>query len=253
MLTVFLIALFVGGATMLGGVLGYFMKKTAPVADGAVFSFAAGVMLAASFAELILPVTENTQPSALLLGLTGIVAGGALLHLLQKPLDRITESRLCRHSAFKGTDRQKMTEALLFVAAITIHNLPEGLAAGIGAGADDFRKTLTVAAGVALQNVPEGMIVLTPLVAAGFSRKRALAVSLLTGVIEIAGTFLGYFAASAAGNVLPFFLCLAGGCMLFIICTDVIEFANRLAGKTVSGYAFLFGCCGMLLMDRFFS
>ena len=253
MLTVLPIALFVGGATMFGGVLGYFMKKNAPAADGTVFSFAAGVMLAASFAELILPVTNNAQPKALLLGLTGIVAGGTLLHVLQKPLDRFTESRICRHNAFEGTDRQKMTEALLFVAAITIHNLPEGLAAGIGTRADDFRKTLTVAAGIALQNVPEGMIVLTPLVTAGFSRKKALAVSLLTGVIEIAGTFLGYFAAAAAGNVLHFFLCLAGGCMLYIICTDVIEDANRMAGKTLSGYAFLLGCCGMLLMDRFFS
>ncbi len=253
MLTVLLIALFVGGATMLGGVLGYFMKRNAPVADGAVFSFAAGVMLAASFAELILPVTDNANHSALVLGLTGIFAGGALLHLLQKPLDRFASSRLLRQKALNGADQKKMTEALLFVAAITIHNLPEGLAAGIGAGTDDFRRTLTVAAGVALQNVPEGMIVLTPLIDAGFSRRKALAVSLLTGVIEIAGTFLGYVAAAAAGSVLPFFLCLAGGCMLFIICTDVIEDANRLAGKTVSGYAFLLGCCGMLLMDRFFS
>ena len=253
MITVLLIALFVGGATMLGGVFGYFMKRNAPAVDGAVFSFAAGVMLAASFAELILPVTNGSPPLRLALGLAGILAGGALLHLLQKPLDRFAASRIRLHPAFAATDQKKMTEALLFVAAITIHNLPEGLAAGIGAGTDDFRKTLTVAAGVALQNIPEGMIVLTPLIAAGFSRKRALAVSILTGVIEIAGTFLGYFATAAAGSILPFFLCLAGGCMLYIICTDVIGDANRLAGKTVSGYAFLFGCCGMLLMDRFFS
>ena len=253
MVTVLPISLFVGGATMLGGVIGYFMKKNTPAADGAIFAFAAGIMLAASFAELILPETENAPPFRLLLGISGIVAGGAVLHLLQKLLDHVTGSRLSRHQIFSETDPKKMTEAMLFVAAITIHNLPEGLAAGIGAGADDFKKTLTVAAGVALQNIPEGMIVITPLVSAGVSREKALIVSVLTGVIEIIGTFLGYFAAAAAGSVLPFFLCLAGGCMLYIICTDVIGDANHMAGKTVSGYAFLFGCCGMLLMDRLFA
>lgn len=250
MLNVLWIALFVGGATMLGGVIGYYIRYRNEKLDGATFSFAAGVMLAAAFAELILPETGSADTAAFFLCLSGLVAGGGLIHGLQVLLERMRQ----RNPGWRIADavqRPGMESALLFIIALAIHNLPEGIAAGIGLGAGDFSKAITVASGIALQNVPEGMIVLPPLIRAGVPRKKALYISLFTGVIEMVGTFLGYFAASVSEKVLPVILCLAGGTMLYIICTDVMEDANRMAGKRLAGYSLLAGCCVMLIMEKY--
>ena len=250
MLNACLIALLVGGATMLGGAIGYFVKYNNKRIDGAVFAFAAGVMLAATFAELILPETDAAGTAGFFLCLLGIVSGGALIHCLQKWL-LLIQKKNPEWKLASAVNRPELKGALLFIVALAIHNLPEGIAAGVGLGTGDLSKALTVAAGIALQNVPEGMIVLPPLIHAGISRKKALIVSVFTGVIEIAGTFLAYFAASLSSAVLPFILCFAGGTMLYIICTDVIGDAERMAGKELSGYSLLVCCCVMLVMERY--
>ena len=250
MLNLFLIALYVGGATMLGGVIGYFIKYRNEKIDGSVFSFAAGVMLAATFAELILPETGNADAAGFYFCLFGILAGGALIHGLQVLLDVIRKKNPGRRFS-SAMHRPGLQSALLFITALAIHNFPEGIAAGIGLGSGDFAKAVTIASGIALQNVPEGMIVLPPLIHAGVPRKKALYISLFTGLIEMAGAFLGYFAASLSEKVLPAILCLAGGTMLYIICTDVMEDAVRMAGKRISGYALLFGSCVMLIMEKY--
>lgn len=250
MLNACLIAVLVGGATMLGGVIGYFVKYNNEKIDGAVFAFAAGVMLAATFAELILPETDAAGTAGFFLCLFGIMLGGALIHFLQKLLSLLQKNNPGWRLS-SAASRPELKGALLFIAALAIHNLPEGIAAGVGLGTGDFSKALTVAAGIALQNVPEGMIVLPPLIHAGVSRKKALLVSVFTGVIEIVGTFLAYFAASLSETVLPYVLCFAGGTMLYIICTDVISDAEQMAGKEWTGYAVLVGCCVMLIMERY--
>ena len=249
MLYAWIIALCVGGATMLGGVLGFFIKYQNARADGAVFSFAAGVMITASFAELILPVAAAAEPAVFYLCLSGLILGGGVIFGMQKLME--LPQRKQRRRGILQTEADPADGTILFVAAIAIHNLPEGIAAGAALGNGDFSRAVAVAAGIALQNIPEGMIVLPPLVHIGVSRKKALLVSVLTGVIEIFGTFLGYFAASVTGAVLPFLLCLAGGAMLYIIATDITEDANRLAGKTLSGFSFLLGCCAMVLMEKY--
>ena len=250
MLDVCLTALFVGGATMLGGVLGYIVRYQNRKADGAVFSFAAGVMLAASFVELILPVAKNADGTSFIICLFSLIAGGALIHVLQKGISHL-EKALPDRRFFAVLTKKEMQGALLFIIAMAIHNLPEGVAAGVAVAPGDLKKALPVTAGIALQNIPEGMIVLPPLIHAGIARRKALLVSVFTGAIEIAGTFLGYFAASVSETVFPFVLCMAGGTMLYIIATEVLDDANSLAGKRLSGYSFLFGVCVMLAMERY--
>ncbi len=214
------------------------------------FAFAAGLMLSAAFAELILPAVDGAELCTLFECLAGLMGGGALLHLLQMGLDRFGAARLRRNNRGSAQDAERLNRALLFLAAIAVHNLPEGLAAGVGQGGGDLRRAVAITAGIALQNVPEGMIVIPPLVNAGVSRKKALGAAVVTGVIEIFGVFLGGFAAAGPGAVLPLLLCFAGGTMLYIICTDVIDDANRMAGKALAGYAFLLGCCAMLLTEK---
>ena len=250
MLNACLIAVFVGGATILGGVIGYFVKYNNEKIDGAVFAFAAGVMLAATFAELILPETDAADAAGFFICLFCIVLGGALIHMLQKLL-LLMQKKNPGWRLASAASRPELKGALLFIAALAIHNLPEGIAAGVGLGTGDLSKALTVAAGIALQNVPEGMIVLPPLIHAGVSRRKALLVSVFTGLIEIVGTFLAYFASTLSKTILPFVLCFAGGTMLYIICTDVIDDAEQMAGKELTGYAVLAGCCVMLIMGRY--
>ena len=247
-----LTAFAVGGATMLGGVLGYFLKYRNVRAEGAVFAFAAGIMTAASFAELILPPTAQADAPMFFVCLASLSAGGALIRGLQALLTALQNERGFPGLLPSGEGKDRAAAALAFVAAIAIHNLPEGVAAGVGVGTGELGRAFTVAAGIALQNVPEGMIVIPPLVRAGVPRKKALLVSVLTGVIEIAGTVAGWAAASLSASVLPVLLCLAGGTMLYIISTEVLEDATRMAGKRLTGYSFLLGCCAMLAMERLF-
>ncbi|MCH5198888.1 MAG: ZIP family metal transporter [Oscillospiraceae bacterium] len=246
---VFLIAFSVGGATMLGGILGYLIKYNNKKFDGVIFSFAAGIMMAASFSELILPCADENY-FMFFLCLLGIIGGGGLIVMLQQLIPLIEKRILRRGMSLSDAQASSRTGVLLFVAAIAIHNLPEGAAAGVGLGTGDMAKAVTVAAGIALQNIPEGMIVIPPLTRAGFSRRNALYLSVFTGVIEIFGTYLGYLTSSVAGKIMPLILCVAGGTMLYVICTDLIDEACSLAGKKASGFSFLAGCCIMLIMEK---
>ncbi len=250
MLNASLIALAVGGATIFGGILGYFIKYRNERFEGAVFSFAAGIMLAASFNELILPVFQSEKGLLYWLCLAGLTCGGGLILLMQLALQKLYVLFPFPRIGSPQNTASSINGALLLIAAIAVHNLPEGLAAGVGAGTGDIMKALKIAAGIALQNIPEGMIVILPLVRAGVTRKKALLAAVLTGVIEIAGAFLGYCAVNAVTSLLPFMLTLAGGTMLYIICTEVLEDANAMAGKPLSGFSCLFGCCAMLLMEK---
>jgi len=243
---VFFIALCVGGATMLGGILGYFLKYNNKKIDGAIFSFAAGIMMAASFSELILPCAGEGL-TMFCFCLAGIIAGGVLIVILQHLTPFFEKGLRSGNCSLSSDDASKRDGALLFVAAIAIHNLPEGIAAGVGLGTGDISKAVAIASGIALQNLPEGMIVIPPLTNVGFS---ALLISLFTGFIEMVGAYIGYFASSAATTVMPVILCVAGGTMLYIICSDVMSDAVELAGKKASGFSFLAGCCAMLIMER---
>ena len=97
--------------------------------------------------------------------------------------------------------------------AIAIHNLPEGIAAGVGFGSGDTSRALIIAGGIALQNIPEGMVIISPMLAAGVSPKKTFICAMLTGVVEVIGTLIGYFAVNIATFILPFALAFAGGTM----------------------------------------
>ena len=103
-----------------------------------------------------------------------------------------------------------LNKVMLFVLAIAIHNLPEGLAAGVGVGAGDMGNALTIACGIALQNIPEGMVIISPMILSGVSRGRTFAIALTTGLVEVLGVFIGFFAAGISSAVLPFCLAFAG-------------------------------------------
>ena len=215
---VFLTALAVGGATMLGALGGYCFRGAADRAGGqTVMAFAAGMMLSAAVAGLILPSLAGGGPWAFPVTAAGILSGAAFLLLLER-----LAARMQRLSGLEGGASPRTRRVLLFVAAMAIHNFPEGLAAGVGFGTEDVPRALAIAGGIALQNLPEGMVLIAPMLQAGIPPRRTLALAMSTGAVEIVGTLLGYGTVSLSAAALPFLLAFAGGAMLYLICDDMI-------------------------------
>ena len=140
-------------------------------------------------------------------------------------------------------------KVLLFVMAIAIHNLPEGIAAGVGFGSGDTSGAMIIAGGIALQNIPEGMVIIAPMLAAGVSKKRTLIIAALTGLVEVVGTLIGYLAVSISTIILPFALAFAGGTMLYVISDEMIPETHAHGAQRGATYALLSGFALMLCMD----
>ena len=243
---VLLTAIGVGGATMIGSVIGFLFKKQSHQFADIVLSFAAGVMLAAAVLGLVLPSLDYGGKYGLLITIAGIFAGAFCLNLIDRVVPHLHK--------LMGTDTEphnnaNLSKVLLFVTAIAIHNLPEGIAAGVGFGSGDTSQALIIAGGIALQNIPEGMVIIGPMLAAGVSPRKTFISAMVTGLVEVAGTLLGYFAVSIASAILPFALAFAGGIMLYVISDEMIPETHAHGSERGATYALLVGFCIMLATD----
>jgi len=247
---VLLTALGVGGASVLGALLGFVFKKISHRFSDMVLAFAAGVMLCAAVVGLILPSLDNGGRMPLLVTAAGIMLGALCVNVMDKLVPHLHRLS-CADQESHPDNTEKLNKVLLFVMAIAIHNLPEGIAAGVGFGTGNNAEALTIAGGIALQNIPEGMVIIAPMLAAGMSHRRTFLVALLTGVVEVLGTLLGYFAVSLSAAVLPFALAFAGGTMLYVISDEMIPETHAHGSERGATYALLAGFCLMLCMDYF--
>ncbi|MBR6676498.1 MAG: ZIP family metal transporter [Clostridia bacterium] len=243
---VLLCALGVGGATVFGSLLGFVFKKISHRFSDIVLSFAAGVMLSAAVLGLILPSLEYGGKYGIITTVAGIFVGAICLSLIDKLVPHLHK--------LMGTDIEAHTstalsKVLLFVLAIAIHNLPEGIAAGVGFGSGDTSGALLIAGGIALQNIPEGMVIIGPMLAAGVSAKKTFICALITGLVEVVGTFIGYFAVAASTAILPFALAFAGGTMLYVISDEMIPETHAHGSERGATYALLAGFSVMLVFD----
>ncbi|MBP3936583.1 MAG: ZIP family metal transporter [Clostridia bacterium] len=243
---VLLTAAGVGGATVFGALIGFVFKKASHRFSDIVLAFAAGVMLAAAVLGLILPSLEYGGEWGLLITVAGIFVGAVCLNLIDKLVPHLHK--------LVGPDAEthhnaNLSKVLLFVAAIAIHNLPEGIAAGVGFGSGDTAQALLIAGGIALQNIPEGMVIIGPMLAAGVSPGKTFVCAMLTGLVEVIGTLIGYFAVSVSTIVLPFALAFAGGTMLYVISDEMIPETHAHGSQRGATYALLVGFCVMLISD----
>lgn len=243
---VLLTALGVGGATVIGAIIGFLFKKQSHKFSDIVLSFAAGVMLAAAVLGLILPALEYGGKFGIVITVIGIFAGAFCLNLIDKVVPHLHK--------MVGQDIEEhhnanLSKVLLFVTAIAIHNLPEGIAAGVGFGSGNDAQALLIAGGIALQNIPEGMVIIGPMLSAGVSPKKTFICAALTGVVEIIGTLIGYLAVSVATAILPFALAFAGGTMLYVISDEMIPETHAHGSERGATYALLVGFCVMLISD----
>ena len=243
---VLITALGVGGATVIGAVIGFIFKKISHTFSDIVLSFAAGVMLAAAVIGLIIPSLEYGGKYSILITVAGIFAGALCLNLIDKLVPHLHKMV---GADIEPHNNANLSKVLLFVTAIAIHNLPEGIAAGVGLGSGDTAGALIIAGGIALQNIPEGMIIIAPMVASGVKPGRALVLAMFTGLFEVVGTLIGYFAVSIASFVLPFALAFAGGTMLYVVSDEMLLETHAHGGERGATYALLIGFCVMMATD----
>lgn len=245
-----LAGLLAGLATGLGALGVYSVRELSRRANDLLLACAAGVMLAASFFSLLTPAIEVARARS---SSAGAAAALVCAAVLCGALALTIAHRSIPHEHF-GTGREGPSGAhvrriWLFVLAISLHNLPEGMAVGVGFGGGDATSGLPLAIGIGLQNVPEGLAVAASLVSVGYGRTRAFLVSLGTGAIEALGGAAGAAAASLTAALLPWALGFAAGAMLFVISGEIIPETHRGESKGLATYALLAGFLTMTALD----
>lgn len=250
---VLLTALGVGGATVIGAIIGFCFKNISHKFSDIVLAFAAGIMLAAAVLGLIVPSieygVEMVGDFAILITVAGIFLGAITISLLDRLVPHLHKPEGNDLEEHRGNER--IDKVLLFVLAIAIHNLPEGIAAGVGFGTGNNAEAIIIALGIALQNIPEGMVIIAPMLSAGLSPKKTFLYAALTGLVEVVGTFIGYFAVRFASALLPFALAFAGGTMLYVISDEMIPETHEHGYQRGATYSLLIGFAVMLIMDFF--
>ena len=244
---VIITALGVGGATVVGSIIGFMFKKISHRFSDIVLSFAAGVMLAAAVLGLVIPSVEYGGKYGLIITVVGIFVGAACLSLIDKIVPHL--HKIAGQDIESHKNNADLSKVLLFVTAIAIHNLPEGIAAGVGFGSENVNEALLIAGGIALQNIPEGMVIIGPMLSAGIKPRRTFLCAAATGLVEVVGTLIGYFAVSVATAILPFALAFAGGTMLYVISDEMIPETHSHGSEKGATYSLLFGFCLMLVFD----
>ena len=237
-----------GGSSLLGSVLGLLVKRIPHRWNDIFLGFCAGMMLAASLMCLLAPAIEMVPVSGSWQVVLGVAAGVALIALLDAftpHLHHLTGIDQERHRGNASVDR-----ILLFVLAIAIHKLPEGLATGIVFDAENLQNSYTVALTIALQNIPEGMVVVTPLLMVGVKLGRVMAVSLSIALLEVAGVVLGRWIGDLSSLLLPALTALAGGAMLYVISDEMIPETHAHGYEKPATCALVAGVVAMLFVEK---
>ena len=248
-------ASFLAGVATGVGALGIFaISHLSDKTEDVLLSVAAGIMLAATFFSLLLPgiayaeAQLTPRPVAVLLVSGGLFLGAVTLFLIHRYLP---------HEHFllgkQGADVPAVKRIWLFVMAITVHNVPEGMAVGVGFGDGDVSNGISLALGIGLQNMPEGLAVAVSLFSIGYTKVQSFSVALLTGLVEPVGGLVGSAAAWLATSLLPWTLGFAAGAMLFVISGEIIPETHRGNSHTTATFSLLGGVVAMMLLDALFA
>ena len=231
--------LLMGLSTVAGTAAGLLFRKIPDRFYAVIPGMSAGIMLGSAILGLILPSVRTAGAADILLSLAGVASGSVLLSTLDRVVPHL--HRLAGLDREKHPDRRGADRVLLFIAAIAIHKLPEGLASGVSFGTGNEADILTVAGGITLQNIPEAMAVAAPLLSIGVSVARTMAFSLLTGMLAMFGTAGGYLFVAAAGVLTPFFLGFAGGSMLYVVSDEMIPETHSRGKEKPATFALIAG------------
>lgn len=246
----FIGSLLAGLMTGVGALPVFFGKTVSVRTSDILLGFAAGVMLAASFFSLILPGIEEARSlfgSATLaaaIAVAGVAMGAGAIELLNStvPHEHFFRGR-------EGPEIEALSRIWLFIFAITIHNVPEGLAVGVGFGGGDMTAGTTLAVGIGLQNAPEGLAVALALLSCGYTRLHSFTVASLTGLAEPVAGFIGAYAVSLSQYVLPWALTFAAGAMIYVISHEIIPDTHRHGYERLATLGLVVGLLVMMFLD----
>ena len=249
--------IFIASLNLLGASLVFVWRDPSVRAMDGALGFAAGVMLAASFTSLIIPGIEiysNGNPIPVLLG----VALGALFldrsDVLVPHAHYLLSGRRRRDAANPSdelpVDDDRLAGVVLFILAITLHNMPEGLAVGVGFGSGDVANAIPLMLAIGIQNVPEGLAVSVAAINAGLDRRfYAVVAGIRSGVVEIPLAVLGAYAVQTVSALLPYAMGFAAGAMLFVISDEIVPETHTKGNERVATLGTILGVIVMLYLD----
>ncbi len=248
--------LFTWAMTALGAATVFTAKDISRRVLDAMLGFAAGVMIAASYWSLLAPAIAMSQGKDLpswVPAVAGFLGGGIFLWAIDKVLPHL-------HLGFPTSEAEGVKtswrRSTLLVLAITLHNIPEGLAVGVAFGAlavgmpsASFGAAVALAIGIGIQNFPEGMAVSVPLRREGLSRRRSFMYGQLSGIVEPMAGVIGAAAVIIAQPILPYALAFAAGAMIFVVVEEVIPEAQRGGNADLATSGAMIGFAVMMLLD----
>ncbi|MBR0413933.1 MAG: ZIP family metal transporter [Clostridia bacterium] len=235
--------------TALGAAAVFFIsRKVSGRSEKLLLGFAAGVMVAASIWSLLMPALESAAEPRWLLPTVGFLLGIGFLLASEYAIERLR----------RGSSRQEsaLSKNTMLILAVTLHNIPEGLAVGVALAAacrsgtrQALAAALVLALGIAIQNIPEGAIIAMPLRGAGMSKGKAFCCGALSGAVEPVGAVLSFWMTAAVAKALPLLLSFAAGAMLYVCVNELIPEAKG-EGSTRSGViGFVAGFLVMMILD----
>ncbi len=239
-----------GITTLLGAILGLFIKDLSHRWNDTILGYSAGIMLAAATIGLIVPAFETSGHGEWWIIVAGVMCGAMLINLIDFILPHL--------HTITGLDPEKhmtngsINRILLFVMAIAIHKFPEGMAAGVSMNevTPDGGASWTVSMGIALQNIPESMVIIAPLLLAGVSRTRTALIALAIGTLEVAGVYIGYTLGNISPILLPAMLGFAGGAMLYVTSDEMIPETHTHGYQKQATYALLLGFMTLIIVEK---
>jgi ZIP family zinc transporter len=245
-----LASILAGAATGAGALPIWIYRNVSERSLHIMLSWAAGVMLAATAFALIEPGIEYGNAlwadHGTYIVAFGMILGAGFLELTDR---FFPHSHLPAHHNHYDNPAA-LRKLWLFIAAITLHNFPEGLAVGVSFGSGNWQNGTSLAFAIGMQNMPEGLAVALPLVAMGYSRGYALAIATLTGLVEPIGGMLGIISVSAFTSFLPIGMGFAAGAMLFVIVEDIIPETHSRGKLRPATFALLLGFIVMMMLEN---
>lgn len=229
-----------GLATGAGGLLLFVLARPSDRLLDVLAGFTAGIMLAAAVFSLLVPALEAGSVAEVV---AGILVGTAFLLVLDTMLPHV-------HARFAERGGAQGRRALLLLSAMTIHNLPEGLAVGVAYAAGGPELGLPVAVAIGVQNIPEGFASAAPLLQAGARVWVAVSFAVATGLVEPPAALIGFAGAEAADTVLPFALSFAAGAMLYVVVDELIPESHARGFERDASLGLMSGFVVMLVLDN---
>ena len=240
-----IVLLSVGGSTVAGVLAGLLFRHIPHRLNDIVLGFAAGVMLAASILGLIAPAFE--VQGGILPALCGTFAGAALISMLDRIVPHL--HRIAGLDTETHRSNGSIGKTLLFVTAIALHKIPEGLAAGVSFGTGDTGDIITVAGSLSLQNIPEAIVIVTPLFAIGVTAGRIVYISLAIAAVSIVSVLTGCALTAVFTGIMPFMLAAAGGAMLYVISDEMIPETHSHGYEKPATFALISGLLLVIILQ----